>query len=49
MAFYGQALGATGLFKMRFKDAPGDPSQPMPPHTADKIMYATMVIGSTMY
>jgi PhnB protein len=47
MAFYGEALGATELFKMHFKDAPGDPSQPMPPHTADKIMHATMVIGST--
>jgi PhnB protein len=44
IAFYSSALDATELFKMRFKDAP-DPATP--PHMADKIMHATLAIGST--
>jgi PhnB protein len=47
IAFYGQALGATELFKVRFKDSPGDPAYPTPPDMADKIMHATLAIGST--
>jgi PhnB protein len=47
IAFYSEALGATELFKMRFKDAPSDPARPIPAHVADKIMHATLAIGST--
>jgi PhnB protein len=47
IAFYHEALGATELFKMRFKDAPADPARPTPPQVADQIMHATLAIGST--
>ncbi|GLQ52302.1 VOC family metalloprotein YjdN [Dyella flava] len=47
IAFYGKALGATELFKMRFKDAPSDPAYATSPHIADKIMHAALLIGST--
>jgi PhnB protein len=47
MAFYRESLGATELFKVRFKEAPADSGYPTPPHMADKIMHATLAIGST--
>jgi PhnB protein len=45
IAFYREALGARELFKMRFKDAPPNPEQPMPPEFAEKIMHATIQVG----
>ncbi|WP_027795544.1 VOC family protein [Paraburkholderia acidipaludis] len=45
IAFYGEALGAKELFKMRFKEAPPDPARPLPPELADKVMHATLQIG----
>jgi PhnB protein len=47
IAFYGSALNAQVLMKLRAKDAPPDPSHPVPPEHADKIMHATLVIGKT--
>jgi PhnB protein len=47
IAFYTEALGATELFKVRFKDAPSDAAHGAPPHMADKIMHATLAIGRT--
>lgn len=45
IAFYGEALGAKEVMKMRFKEAPPDPARPMPPEFAEKIMHATLQIG----
>ncbi|MCP3726859.1 VOC family protein [Paraburkholderia sp. CNPSo 3272] len=45
IAFYGEALGAKEVIKMRFKEAPPDPARPMPPEFAEKIMHATLQIG----
>ncbi|POR55730.1 PhnB protein [Paraburkholderia eburnea] len=45
IAFYREALGATELFKMRFKEGPPDPQRPLPPELADKIMHATIQVG----
>jgi PhnB protein len=45
IAFYREALGAQELMKMRFKDAPPNPDQPMAPEFAEKIMHATIQVG----
>ncbi|MEX3991524.1 VOC family protein [Paraburkholderia sp. EG286A] len=45
IAFYGEALGAKEVIKMRFKEAPPDPARAMPPEFAEKIMHATLQIG----
>ncbi|CAD6507733.1 MULTISPECIES: VOC family protein [Paraburkholderia] len=45
IAFYGEALGAKEVIKMRFKEAPPDPERPMAPEFAEKIMHATLQIG----
>ncbi|WP_069265364.1 VOC family protein [Paraburkholderia nodosa] len=45
IAFYGEALGAKEVMKMRFREAPPDPARPMPPEFAEKIMHATLQIG----
>lgn len=45
IAFYGEALGAKEVIKMRFKEAPPDPERPMSPEFAEKIMHATLQIG----
>jgi PhnB protein len=47
IAFYASALGATELLKMRYKDAPADSARPAPLHMADRILHATLAIGST--
>lgn len=47
IAFYRSALGAQELMKLRMKDAPPNPARPVPPEHADKIMHATLVVGST--
>ncbi|QRN54951.1 VOC family protein [Dyella caseinilytica] len=47
IAFYIDALGATELMKMRYKDAPNDSAYPTPSHMADKILHATLAIGKT--
>ncbi|MCC8402655.1 VOC family protein [Paraburkholderia sp. MMS20-SJTN17] len=47
IAFYCSALGAQELLKLRAKDAPPDPARPVPPEHADKILHATLVIGTT--
>ncbi|MCC8397534.1 VOC family protein [Paraburkholderia sp. MMS20-SJTR3] len=47
IAFYRAALGAQELMKLRMKDAPPNPAQPVPPEHADKIMHATLVVGTT--
>jgi PhnB protein len=49
IAFYGEALGAKALFKMRFKEAPPDPARPLPPELAEKIMHATLQVGDTQF
>jgi PhnB protein len=49
IAFYGEALGAKELIKMRFKDAPPDPARPVAPELADKIMHATLQIGDAQF
>jgi PhnB protein len=48
IAFYREALGAQEVMKMRFKDAPPNPEQPMAPEMADKIMHATLQIGDAV-
>ena len=45
IAFYGQALGASQVMLMRFKDAP-DPAM-VTPGTEDKVMHARLDIGGT--
>jgi PhnB protein len=47
--FYQQALGAELQFMMRYKESP-EPPPPgmMPPNWGDKVMHATMKIGSTI-
>lgn len=47
IAFYRDALGAQELMKMRFKDAPPSDDCQTPPEFADKIMHASLAIGST--
>ncbi|HKT28420.1 VOC family metalloprotein YjdN [Dyella sp.] len=47
IAFYRDALGAQELMKMRFKDAPASNDYQTAPELADKIMHATLAIGST--
>jgi PhnB protein len=47
IAFYRDALNATEVMSMRFKDAPPDPAHPISADLADKIMHATLTIGST--
>lgn len=47
IAFYGESLGAVELMKMRFSDAPPDAAQSVPPAHANRIMHATLVIGTT--
>jgi PhnB protein len=44
--FYTQALGAQTLFMMRFKDAPADAGCGATPGSENKIMHATIRIGS---
>jgi PhnB protein len=43
--FYRQALGATVVMQMPFKDSPVPTSQP--PETGDKVMHACLRIGET--
>ena len=47
IAFYREALGAQELMKLRFKDAPASQDYQTAPELADKIMHATLVVGST--
>lgn len=47
IAFYRDALGAQELMKVRFKDAPASQDYQTAPELADKIMHATLVVGST--
>jgi PhnB protein len=47
IAFYREALGAREIMKMRFKDAPPSNSYQTSPEFADKIMHATLAVGST--
>ena len=47
IAFYRDALSAQELMKMRFKDAPPSDDYQTPPEFSDKIMHATLAIGST--
>lgn len=49
IAFYGEAIGATALFKMRFKEAPPDPQRPLAPELAEKIMHATIQVGDAQF
>ncbi len=43
--FYGQALGATVVMQMAFKDSPEPTGHP--PEAGDKMMHATVRIGET--
>jgi PhnB protein len=47
IAFYRESLGAQELMKMRFKEAPPSDGYQIPPEFADKIMHASLLIGST--
>lgn len=54
IAFYRRALGAEVLMLMRFKDVPPPPAgeagcggPPMPANWGDKVMHATLRIGTT--
>ncbi|GLQ95221.1 VOC family metalloprotein YjdN [Dyella acidisoli] len=47
IAFYCSVLGAQELMKMRFKDAPASEDYQTSPEVADKIMHASLAIGST--
>jgi len=47
IAFYREALGAQEVMKMRFKDAPASEDYKIAPESGDKIMHATLVVGST--
>ena len=47
LKFYGDKLGAQVVLQMRFKDAPPNAERPVKPGTEDKIMHATLRIGTT--
>lgn len=49
IAFYSQVLGATVEMQLKFSENPEPPSAdcPTPPGWADKIMHASLLIGST--
>jgi PhnB protein len=47
LTFYREQLGAEVLFQMRFKDAPPSNEHAIAPGTEDKIMHATLRIGTT--
>jgi PhnB protein len=47
IAFYREALGAQELMTMRFKDAPPSDQYQISADVADKIMHASLAIGST--
>ena len=47
LTFYREKLGAEVLFQMRFKDAPPSNEHPIAAGTEDKIMHATLRIGTT--
>ncbi|HEY3760973.1 MAG TPA: VOC family protein [Verrucomicrobiae bacterium] len=44
--FYQRALGAKVLMLMRYKDAPPEAQQNMPPGNKDKVMHANLRIGA---
>jgi len=48
LRFYGDKLGAEVLFKMHYKDAPPDAQRPIPPGSEDKVMHASVKIGTTI-
>ena len=45
MEFYAKVFKSEVLDVMKYSDAPADPSEPMDPADADKIMYAHVLIG----
>ncbi|MBV8047131.1 MAG: VOC family protein [Paludibacterium sp.] len=47
IAFYQQALNAEVLMMLRFKDAPPNAGRAPEPGTEDKIMHATLQIGTS--
>ncbi|WP_321899873.1 VOC family protein [Paraburkholderia heleia] len=47
IAFYREALQAETVMMLRFSDAPADSKCPVSPEMANRIMHATLAIGST--
>jgi PhnB protein len=45
--FYKKAIGATVMMMMRFKENPDAAACPNPPGMENKIMHATLTVGST--
>ena len=45
--FYRDALGASLIMLMRYRDSPDAPSMPLPPGWGDKVMHASFRIGET--
>ncbi|OLL32858.1 VOC family protein [Burkholderia sp. SRS-W-2-2016] len=49
LAYYTEQLGAEVTVKMRYSEAPPDPNNPQRPELADKIMHASIRMGSTVW
>jgi PhnB protein len=45
--FYKTVFGAEQVFLMRYKDSPEAPPMPLPPGWEEKVMHASLTIGTT--
>jgi PhnB protein len=48
LSFYADTLGAEVMLKMQYKDAPPDANRPADPKNDNKIMHASVKIGSSI-